>query len=193
MTTYCTLEDVKRYIDTDRADDDALLNELIARASRRIDTYCQRVFVAQPATRVFDAIRQVDGRVLVLDDDLLTVTRITNGDGTEITGDQYVLLPANTTPKWAVKLKASSGVSWAYVDDPEGAIEVEGTWGYAHAQPDDIRHAAIRLTAWFYHQRQAPFETSGMPELGLVTIPADIPADIKALLDPYVRQSLGGI
>lgn len=33
MTTYCTLEDVKRYIDTDRADDDALLNELIARAS----------------------------------------------------------------------------------------------------------------------------------------------------------------
>lgn len=96
--------------------------------------------------------------MLVLDDDLLTVTRITNGDGTEITGDQYVLLPANTTPKWAVKLKASSGVSWAYVDDPEGAIEVEGTWGYAHAQPDDIRHAAIRLTAWFYHQRQAPLK-----------------------------------
>jgi hypothetical protein len=32
-----------------------------------------------------------------------------------------------------------------------------------------------------------------MPELGLVTVPADLPADIKALLDPYVRQQLGGV
>jgi len=193
MTTYCTTTEVKRYIATDKDTDDALIDELITRASQRIDTYCQRVFVAEGATRVFDAVQQVDGRTLLVDDDLLAVERITNGDGEDVAASAYVLLPANTTPKWAIKLKASSGVSWTYQTDPEDAIEVEGTWGYANTQPDDIHHAAIRLTAWFYHQRQAPFETQGMPELGLVTVPADLPADIKALLDPYVRQQLGGV
>ena len=105
-----------------------------------------------------------------------------------------MLLPTNETPKYAVKLKASSSVSWTYNTDPEEAITVLGNWGYNNTTepPEDIKHAAIRLTAWYYDQPAAPYETTGMPELGIVTVPTDVPADIASILDQYVRQQVGG-
>ncbi|GIV82069.1 MAG: hypothetical protein KatS3mg051_1423 [Anaerolineae bacterium] len=190
---YCTLEEVRQYIGTDETADDALLSALIDRATTRIDAYCQRTFTAREETRYFDAVRDVLDRLLILDDDLLSVTEITNGDGTTVPASAYVLLEANRSPKWAIQLKASSGLSWTYTDDPEQAIAVEGTWGYSTSPPDDIVHAAVRLVAWYYHQAEAPFEVQGMPQLGIVTVPSDMPPDIKALLGPYQRGRIGSV
>jgi len=196
MTDYCTTADVKAYIGTSKATDDALMASLIPRASARIDRYCDRTFIRRSAeTRKFDAVEDVEGRVLYLDDDLLSVTSITNGDGATVSASEYVLLPTNSSPKYAIKLKASSSTSWTWNTDPEEAISVSGTWGYYNGTvpPDDIKHAAIRLTAWYYHQRSAPFETQGLPELGVVTIPQDMPQDIKATLAPYIRLQMGAV
>lgn len=193
MTTYCSLDELKAYLGTRLDTDDTEIQARITEASAAIDVYCQRVFVGAAATRAYDAVQAVDGRTLLLDEDLLSVTTITNGDGTALDSGDYVLLPANVTPKYAVRLKASSGVSWTYTTDPEDAISVNGTWGYANTQPDTVRHACIRLAAWYYRQKDAPFETTGMPDLGLVTVPASIPADVTALLDPYVRHRIGSV
>lgn len=190
MSDYCTTAEVKAYIGTDKSTDDTLIATLIPRASKRIDTYTRRTFIKRTAeTRKFDAVQDVDGRTLYVDDDLLSVSSITNGDGDSISASDYVLLPTNTNPKYAIRLKASSSESWTYSTDPEEAITVVGTWGYYNGTvpPDDIKHAAIRLTAWYYAQRKAPFETQGLPELGVVTVPTDIPPDIEATLAPYAR------
>lgn len=190
---YCTVEQVRAYIGTSKTVDDVLLQNFIERATARINSHCQRTFERREETRYYDAVQDVDGRLLILDDDLLSVTSVVNGDGTTVPASAYILLPANSSPKWAIKLKSSSAVSWTYVDDPEQAITVTGTWGYSAVAPDDIVHAAIRLTAWYYHQADAPFETQGLPELGVVTVPSDMPPDIKALLAPYQRGGVGSV
>jgi len=192
MADYCTLAQVRSYLDFQSASntgDDSLINLLITRASQRIDTYCGRTFVERTETRTFDAVQDVEGQRLWMDDDLLAVDSITNGDSESITAAQYVLEPANETPKYAIKLLASSSKSWTYNTDPEQAISVTGDWGYmtGTVAPADIQHAAIRLTAWYYQQREAPFETVALPELGAVTIPQAIPSDIVAVLNNYVR------
>jgi len=189
VTDYCTLNDVKQYLSTDKSTDDALLSDLITKASVSIDTYCQRTFAAHAETRTYDAVQDIHGRDLLVDDDLLSVTELTNGDGTVLSASDYVLLPANATPKYAVRLKASAAYFWAYDTDPEQAISVNGSWGYVNSTvaPADIRHAAARLSAWFYKQRDAPFEATGLPELGEVIIPSALPDDIKRALAPYVR------
>lgn len=192
MTDYCTLADVRLYqhIGSGKTAHDSLLNDLISKASARIDRYCNRTFVAASATRKFHGMHDVDSQTLYLDEDLVSVTSITNGDGTTLSASDYVLEPTNRTPKFAVRLKASSSKSWTWTTDPEEAISVAGLWGYASTQPPDIKHAAVRLVAWYFAQRDAPFEAQGLPELGIVTVPSDIPADIKATLDPYVRRQV---
>jgi len=196
MADYCTTAEAKAYIKTAKATDDTLIGTLITRASASIDAYCNRTFVQrEDETRYFDAVQDVDGRTLYVDDDLLVVDSITNGDGESIDPSEYVLLPPNRSPKYAIKLLASSTTSWTYETDPEEAITVVGTWGYiASAEPQDtIKHAAVRLTAWYYHQLSAPFETTGMPELGIVTVPSALPADIRAILDMFARDTIGAI
>jgi hypothetical protein len=195
MAGYCTLDDVKAYLGTDKVADDAQLSLLIERARARIDSYCQRTFTGVTATRYYHAVYDVyqDQRMLMLDRDLLTVTRITNGDGEVLSASNYLLLPFNEPPYYGIMLRRSSGKVWTYINDPEAAIVVEGTWGFSSTPPDDIVHAAVRLVAWYYHQADAPFETQGMPELGVVTVPSDMPADIKALLAPYQRARVGSV
>ncbi len=188
---YCILDDVRRYIGTSKTVDDALLTDFINRATARIDSHCQRQFAGREETRFYDAVRDVDGRVLILDDDLLSATSITNGDGAVLADGVYVFLPLNGLPKWAIRLRASSAIAWTWRNDPEGAIAVEGIWGYSEVPPADIAQAAVRLAAWYYHQTEAPFETQGLPELGVVTVPSDMPPDIKALLAPYQRSTVG--
>jgi hypothetical protein len=191
---YCTAAEVKAYIGTVKTTDDTLIAALIVRAESMINGYCKRTFTQrEDETRVFDAVKDVAGRILFLDDDLLSIDSITNGDGAELTASQYTLLPNNRSPKYAIKLKASASTTWTYTNDPEAAISVVGTWGYVASDtpPADINHAAVRLTAWYYHQKSAPFETTGMPELGIVTVPSAIPEDIKGILDMYTRQTIG--
>lgn len=189
MTDYCTLTEVKTYIGTDKTTGDALLSDLITQASRDIDVHCQRTFTARAETRKFNALGDVYGRDLLLDDDLLSVTTLTNGDGEALAASSYVLLPANYSPKYAIRLKVSASAFWTYDTDPEEAIAVVGSWGYQNSTvaPDDIRRVAVRLTAWYFKQRDAPFEATGLPELGEVVIPAALPADIQRALAPYVR------
>lgn len=193
MADYCTLAQVRTYkgIGATETDDDSLIEQFIDEASTRIDTYCKRTFAVRTGeTRKFDAVQDVRGRVLYMDDDLQAVTEIVNGDGDTLDSSDYVTLPTNRTPKYAIKLKTSSGTAWTWQTDPEEAISVTGSWGYNNT-PNDIRHAAIRLAAWYYDQRDAPFGTQAMPELGVIEVTPDIPSDVQALLDPYVRESVG--
>jgi len=199
--SYASLTLLKSYLGISVTTDDTLLTNLLTRAQQAIDSHCHRTFEARTETRYYRqeavAIEDAFGYdithevlnpvsdVLYLDDDLLSVTTLTNGDGTTIPSSGYWLEPRNDGPPyWYIRLK--SAYSWEF--DTDGEISVAGTWGYATTAPDDIVHAAIRLAAYYYRQKDAQvFDVTAMPDVGVVTIPQGMPADVKLVLQPYVR------
>ncbi|GAB4434151.1 MAG: hypothetical protein Kow00120_00330 [Anaerolineae bacterium] len=139
MPDLTTLQRVKRMIhtSTDDGSDDLMIQGFINAASTMVHAYCRRSFVPYRQLRVFDADGDdLEARVLELDEDLLEAITITNGDGTVIAGDAYILLEPNTTPYNAIALQPSSGLRWTYTTDWRGAIQIDGIWGDHDAYAD---------------------------------------------------------
>jgi len=191
---YATLEALKAYtgIPAATVTDDTLLRDLLERASKAIDTYCSRHFEGVTDTRYYE-MDAVDGNYLVLDDDLISITTLTNGDSssTAITSTYYWLWPRNSGPPYyAIRLKADQSTHYWEVDT-DYFITVTGVWGWALEPPEDITHACIRLAAYYYHQKDAGvYDVTTFPEAGVITTPQGIPRDVRLLLDPY-RRTVG--
>ena len=109
--------------------DDALQLALIRSVSSDIVKAAGRQFVPRVETRRYNPQRSAQNGLLVLDDDLLSVTTLTNGDATTIASTKYKFETPNTTPYWGIKLLSSSGLTWTYDEDPEEAISLVGIWG----------------------------------------------------------------
>jgi len=190
---YATLAEFKAFAVPDGAADvvdDAVIEDIIEAVSRWIDGKTARTFYARAGeTRYYDT---PDGRELWLDDDLLAVTTLTNGNGSVVAAADYVLLPNNASPKYAIKLLAGTSITWERkptYNTPERAITVLGNWGYSATAPDDIRQACL-LAADNIYRRRFGENTSGIANVtaaGIVITPADIPGTVLALLRPYVR------
>jgi hypothetical protein len=194
MTQYATVADLKSYLGLANTGDDTLLAAMLARASQAVDTYTRRTFaVSGDTTRYYDAIGEhiVDGRVLLLDHDLCSVTTVTNGDGNTISSTYYTLVPRNETPHYAIRLKDTYSSLWTYTTSWEDAISITGRWAYSLTPPDDIVQATLRWAGYIYKQKDAQvFDTTAIPDAGVIQIPAGIPADVRLLLRPYKRVNI---
>lgn len=171
--------------------DDTLLTACITRAQRGVETYTRRVFEAAADTRYYGA-EDVDGQWLWLDADLYALTSVANGDssGTAVSTSDLVLFPRNQGPPYhKLYLKESSTSVWEV--DTDYWIGVTATWGYSTSAPNDVVLATLRWAAYLYQQKDAPYtQTIANLAVGTVTLPADVPVDVKALLDPYVRHTI---
>jgi hypothetical protein len=153
---YVTLTQVRAYRNMAAGEtaDDAKLQTFIKTASRSIDEYCRRRFDVRRETRLFDypikavsafgvynadawvsmmnAAGDLGQGVLRVDDDLLSVETLLNGDGSTIANTDYVLEPANVSIKNAIRLLSSSGLTWlpGTSGRREQVISVTGPWGY---------------------------------------------------------------
>lgn len=118
----------------------AILDKIIEE-SERIERWCFRRFDERIDTRYFNPWQQtrggdLDGVELMLDDDLRSVTTLTNGDGSTVSGSVYTLLPRSAnrygvTVRSSVKLNTTSGAFWTYgTNEPEQSISLLGLWGY---------------------------------------------------------------
>lgn len=129
---YTTLLDVKStYIGTTKTAQDQLFRDLIGSTSQDMDDIANRRFVPWINTESYDTPGNRYGE-LALDDDLLALTTLTNGDGTVIPSSAYKLYPLNTWPKEKIVLLGSSAVGWrtTALGDREGAISALGVYGY---------------------------------------------------------------
>lgn len=181
--SYASVGDIKAYLGKSGAEDDAVLSWLLAQATARIEQHTSRRFAAD-----VDETREVelaayrsphDPRNLILPDDLCAIRSITQNG-------QPVLLPIATRPlrpPFAL-LRMPEATHW----QGYGVAHITGRWAYSETPPDDIVSACVRWAAYSYRLRDAQvFDITAMPELGQLTIPRGIPADIKAALAPYVR------
>lgn len=186
---YGTLAQLKNYLGIGEEDDDFLLAECLDRASTAIDNYTGRRFSANTETRYYE-YDAVDECYLYLDEDLLSITTLTNGDsgGTTIANTEYWLWPRNDGPPYyAIRLKTDSDYSWEI--DTDYMISVAGTWGWSTTPPDDIIQACLRMAAYMYHQKDVPvYETTAFPDSGIISIPTGMPVDVKQLLGPYRKR-----
>jgi len=164
--------------------DDAVIERLIEAASRYIDRYTGRTFYARSQTRHYD---MPYGLMLLLDDDLLTITTLTNGDGATIASTEYVLKPYNDPPYYAIDLVGSTAGWQPNNNGVRRAISVAGTWGYSSSAPTDITEACLQI-AWHYYQRRFGENVSGIATVtaaGVIIAPEDIPNTAAALIKSY--------
>ena len=169
--------------------DDTLIGDYVSLAQRIIEANpplgAGRLFeVASDTTKYFDV---PSGLVLKLrDQDLCSITTVTNGDGTVIPSTAYVTRPRDTTPYYAIQLKRTTGYVWVWTTDgPEGAIAITGKWGYSTTAPLDIQRCALRIAVWLYKSRDnAGFDVDIKTDEGLI-LGARMPRDIRAIIETY--------
>ena len=186
---YTDVISMRQYTDIDAAADDALIGDLIDAAQTTIDKYCRRTFEASAdSTRYFDYSEEyVDGAMLWLDHDLCAITTVTNGDSVVVASGERTTTPRNTTPYYGIRLLSDSGVTWTYDDEWMDAISIIGRWSYSEEAPDDIAQACRRLATFMYRQRDQQMMDVTAIEAGVVLAPVGIPADVRRILNPYVR------
>jgi len=173
-TDYCTLEQLREYgkFKLTETVDDTLLANLIDRVSTLFDNKCGRAIVpSADATHYFSEFDIADCdddsgiRVgdLILDETLVTITTLTNGNGDAIAGTEYFLLPRSYERKSYIRIKDASTVSWDF--DTDGYIAVVGKWGYTATVPEDVRQAVIESVLYTYHRRGDDLKITDRPQV----------------------------
>lgn len=214
---YCTAQEFKDYLKVESFEivDDGVIDDIITAASRLIDTHCGRTFYARGETRYFDIpgaggpldVEYYDNRkggggrrTLWFDDDLISITSASNGNGDVIASSSYNLHPANVSPKYALTLKRSSSVAWE-VDSAgewERVIAISGSWGYCNASSPadyiaaraaaDVKLACLIIAAAEYRRRTgAEVAAATVTGAGVVLTPQGIPRSALDLISPYKR------
>ena len=139
INPYATLQEVKDW-GTGRGQamfsdgiDDGVIEDIIEGVSRYFDEYTGRTFYPRYETRRFTVpYGQNDNSILFVDDDLLAVVSITNGDATSLASTEYYLKPYNFSPAYALQMISTSNYRWeptsagAY----ENAIQITAWWGF---------------------------------------------------------------
>lgn len=131
LNSYATLQeflDFRSTTDTDSVDD-GVVEKLLEGTSRYIDSYCGRTFYPRVETLLFDCPEEDP---LYINDDLCAVISLLNGDSTTIASSDYTLLSANLYPKWGLKIKDISSISWLTDDNSssEQVISLTGFYAY---------------------------------------------------------------
>lgn len=177
---YATLAQFKtlKGIKSSDVEDDALIEDLITRASRLIDQITTKWFYAATLTRYY---APPAGRALKLDAPLLTVTTLTNGDGQTIAASEYALWPRNTSAHTEIRLHATSTTTWQPATDDDYPVSVAGTWGMcsrAASDPESARHitatefAALQIALnWYLERKGAPQGQIQVTQAGIVITP----------------------
>lgn len=187
--SYTSRTKVKSYLNITSSGDDTLIDDVVTAAMAAVNAYCRRQFEPATQTRYFGAFYpRLHGSALYLDDDLLTVTTLTNGETTVIPSGGYWLEPRNDQGPYSL-IRLKTNYYWTFNTD--GEISVAGTWGYSSTCPEDIARATLRWAVYLYRQKDTPdFEVTATPDGGQQVIPHGVPADIKPMLNPYRRVQI---
>lgn len=187
---YATLAEYKIFakITSTQATEDSAIESIIEGVSRYIDLKTQRTFYARDETRYFNT---PSGRSLMLDDDLLTIDTLTNGDDGTIANTEYHLLPKNEAPYNEIRLTKTTTERWETDSegDDEFVISVDGTWGYMTDHTDDIREACLMIAQSFVKRRSGE-NVSGIAKVtaaGVVITPQDMPSAAADLINHYKK------
>lgn len=133
MYTLSTLDQLRARLgiaSTDTADDTRLLSALQA-AAAQIERAAGRHFCPHQKALQHNYTSSLE---LLLDDDLLELSAITNGDGRALTLSDVIPVP-DEAPYGVLRLTGGSAFTWS--TSPVQAITVTGLWGW-HDRPAEM-------------------------------------------------------
>ena len=195
---YITSTDVKVFgglADSDSFED-VLLAVLIPIAQQLVDTFTERTFEYTntsdaSVSKTFDALRDVSGRTLYLDQDLHSIRSI-SVDGVAISSDSYVTEPRTDAPFFGITILGSSSDSWDYGTDAENAIVIDGHWAYSQTPPEDIKVATILTVEYLMKLRNSDLAlTAPIVADGITIMPSQLPSLVRMILAKYRKVSIG--
>jgi len=185
---YATPAQIKAYLGVTSTADDALLTDLLVRATATIEQMTRKTFAAPAATSrqfgrglmLWDARLQRD--YLLLPSGVYIALLVSAADGD---GDAIPLTEIDTHPPDApYTVLARRNARWCSASQQ---ATITARWGYSINPPADIVHATIRLAAWMYRQRGTANDPDRptVADGGLVLLPSALPDDVRAILERY--------
>lgn len=187
---YCTLSEVKAALRISDNNDDALLENAIEGASRRIDGYCDRFFYQKNATAKFFTRYSYKLQV----SDFVSITTLkTDDDGDGVfentwNASEYSLEPTDGSITGIPyrRIIAVGGSSFPIFTEPSRPpIEINATWGWS-AVPDDVREACVLLSMRGFARYNAALGVVGFADMAITVRAVD--PDVRDMLNPYKKQ-----
>lgn len=189
LNGYATLAQVKAVLRISDSNDDAILEQSIEAASRRIDGYCGRFFYQKNATVNLYALTNY---VCPTENDLVSATTIKtddDGDGTFETtwtaGTDYQLEPLDTaiTGLPYRKVTAIGGKTFPlFVIPNRPGVQIAGVWGFSSI-PTDVEEACVLLSIRGFARYNAALGVVGFADMAIQVRAID--PDVRDLLNPY--------
>jgi hypothetical protein len=123
MNTFVTLHRLRQHLGFAAADtsEDSRLLTLLEAATALLERGTQRRFTPRHAT-IAHSFNLYDAAGLLLQEDLLALTGLINGDGSSLSLSSTVILPG--------ELRLINGACFVYESTPLNAIDVTGIWGW---------------------------------------------------------------
>lgn len=201
---YCTLAEIKAFVNIVDSNDDDELEDAVNSASRQIDAYCGRKFYADGATSA--KVYRTRNPYMVVVDDISTSTGLVlkyddSDDGTyetTVASTDFILLPLNGE---AFGIDGLGFTSIELLSDGphefptthtnnRPRIEVTANWGFA-AVPEPVRQACLMLSSENFAMRNTPLGIAGVGEFGVLAVRQN--RQITRMLDPYRRGDSFGL
>ena len=194
MANYATLAQVKSALRITDQIDDALLNTAIDAASRWVDGYCGRSFVAASGTAVRDYVPTGRMEPLFVDDltDVVSIRIDEDLDrtfATTLAPIDFQLEPVNSlsfaNPYPYTTIRPQEDGYWPTVFG-RATVRVEATFGWP-AVPDAIREATILQASRLFTRLDSPLGVAGFGDMGAMRVSFRGDPDVLMLLAPYRR------
>lgn len=200
MAVYATADEVAAFIRIEDAEESVHLGNLIASASRVVDSYCGWTFdppTGSATARIFAAVK--DSCLLYVDPIANTTNLVVKtdegGDGTYETtwaSSDYQMEPLNQrqgglTDHPYYKIRAVGTKTFPL--SREALVQITADWGWTSSAPDAVRDATILLTKYLHEERQT-MSGFAFSDGDAVFTAGKMSPRIKMMLAPYRRVYL---
>lgn len=190
---YTTTADVFAYGDVavPSANQTAVMTSIITAVSRRVDKICSMNFSYDTYANRQTPIRIGSDGLLVLYVDSPTITTLTSA--TIRMGNTSVLTPLDLTDAGIeehgygtkILLFGNSYFPIRETTTLKAYVTYNGGWATLAAVSEEFQLAVKRFSWYVYQQRATPMNSTAVPELGIITLPAAIPPDIMDVFKRY--------
>lgn len=178
-----SLSDLKTFLEKTDTTHDTLLLNIISYYSKRIETFCNRLFTKESRTEYFDAGNK-KLYVAAIPIDLTTCT-VTLDDDVQVINDDYFV--------WADQGLIEFFLTPCYIEPKQIQVNYYGGYNLVDgvvAIPDDLKFACVLQCAYVFRNRSKLGASSiSMPDGSMSIMLTDFLPEVRSILKSYKQYN----